>query len=158
MQYLSAKALLVQASMEPVCLIRLCRNMQYRFIERALEDDHLVSSIFTGHSSRCSASLQHVAITPSAGTPLNSINKHCLLHFQWVTVDAAVLLLCISPTSGNMQTLHSINSNINKHCLFHFQWVMAVDAVLVLRMVEWNNKLDNFTQQKPLKYTPLMKT
>jgi len=66
----------------------------------------------------------------SAETPLNS--KYFWFHLQWVTVDAAVFVLCVSPTSGNMQTLHSINSKITKHCLFHFQWVMAVDAVLVL--------------------------
>jgi len=78
--------------------------------------------------------LKHAAIILSADTPLNSNNKHCLFHFQWVTVDAIVLVLYVSPTSGNLQTLHSINSNINKRCLFHFQWVMAVDAVLVLRV------------------------
>ena len=27
--------------------------------------------------------------------------------------------LCVSATSSNMQTPHSINSNINKHCLFY---------------------------------------
>jgi len=76
----------------------------------------------------CCVSLQHTAIILSADTSLNSNNKQCLFHFQWVSVDAAVLVLCVSPTSVNMQTL---NSNINKH---HSQWVMAVDAVLVLRV------------------------
>jgi len=82
----------------------------------------------------CYVSIQHAAIILSADTPLNSNNKHCLFHFQWVTVDAAVLVLCVSPTSGNVQTLHLINSNINKHCLFHFQWITAVDAVLMLHI------------------------
>jgi len=82
----------------------------------------------------CCVSLQHAAIILCAVTPLNSNYKHCLCHFQWVTVDAVVLVLCVSPTSRNMQTLCSINSNIYKHCLFHFQWVTAVNAVLVLRV------------------------
>jgi len=80
----------------------------------------------------CCMSLQHTAIILSVDTPLNSNNKYFLFHFQWATVDAAVLVLCVSPTSGNMQTLHSINSNITKNCLFHFQWATAVDVVLVL--------------------------
>jgi len=38
--------------------------------------------------------------TVSADTPPNSNNKHCLFHFQRVTVDV-VLVLRVSPARGN---------------------------------------------------------
>ena len=60
-----AKALLVQASMEPVYLIRLHGNMQYyRFKQKILEDDHLMLSIWvfndqnTGNYTKCRHSTQ----------------------------------------------------------------------------------------------------
>jgi len=77
-----AKAVLVQASTEPVGYVGICNTQIYL---KELENDHLMSSIwvFNVHCSRCSAcvaSLQHATIL-SADAPLN---EHCLFHFQGI--------------------------------------------------------------------------
>ena len=119
------KALLVQASTEPVCLIRLRRNMQYyKFKQRYLK----MIIILWCHQSGSSMIwiLLHVAIILSADTSLNSKTLFVPLSMNHSKCHAC---LCVSPTCSNMQTLHSINSNTNKLCLFYL--ITAV-TVLVL--------------------------
>ena len=80
----------------------------------------------------------------SADTPLNSNSKHCLFHFQQVTVDA-VLVMCVSPARGNYtKALHSIA--ITNTVLFHFQWVAVDAAVFVCVSNKWQYADTPFNQ------------
>ena len=97
----------------------------------------LLHSVSMSHGSRCSAC---VACTPDNSKCRHSTQQTLLFHFQWVAVNA-VLVLCVSlfaplsfmshgsRCSACVACLYAtilsvdtpLNSN-NKHCWFYFQW------------------------------------